>query len=91
MIESKRVAGEMLRYTEPLYHMDLMYMPISKIKIKRNSIKKSLINIQERLEAELYADEIIDRVQDEIDMRQINIEFIDEYLQEIKEKKEDEQ
>lgn len=69
-----------LQYTEPLYHIDLLNIPIKEIKKKKSKIKSSMKNLQEKMEAELYPEDLTEKIEEEIEMRQINIELIDEFL-----------
>ena len=87
--QGQRLVELNLRYTEPLYHIDLYDMTIRQIKTKMAKIKSSLKNLQHNLEDDRYEELIIDRVEDEIDIRQANIDFIQEYLTELAEDSED--
>ncbi len=75
-----------LKQTDPLYHEDLYGVCRKVIKRRRSKILSNLKNLQHNLEEGLYADDpIIDRIQDEIDIRTQNIEFIDEFLSDLEE------
>lgn len=69
-----------LSYTEILTHVDLTGLSLATIRRKKRNLKVSLRLLEDNLEAGLYQECSIDRVEDEIDIRAQNLEFIEEFL-----------
>ena len=73
----------MIGHTDPLYYGDLRCMDRLSIGLMRSNIKKSLRNLEEGIEEARYDDSLLSKIEQEIDMRQQNIEFIDDYVQQM--------
>jgi len=79
-MKNSEIVSRALSYTDILTHGDLCGLSLATIRQKKRNLKVSLRDLEDNLEAGLYGDSVIDRVEDEIETRLQNIDFIEEFV-----------
>jgi hypothetical protein len=62
-MKNSEIVERALSYTEILSHGDLCGMSLAAIRQKKRNLKVSLRDLEDNLEAGLYSDSVVDRVE----------------------------